>query len=149
MIWKPHVTVAAVIEQDARFLLVEEHIDGRAVFNQPAGHLEQGESLQDAAVREVLEETACDFAPQALLGTYLYRLKEKQRSYLRFCFTGKVGTADPARSLDSEIIATHWLTLDQIQARENQLRSPMVLQCIHDYLRGVRLPLNSLHHLEA
>ncbi|WP_293646230.1 NUDIX hydrolase [Thiolapillus sp.] len=149
MIWKPHVTVAAVIEQDARFLLVEEHIDGRAVFNQPAGHLEQGESLPDAAVREVLEETARDFAPQALLGTYLYRLKEKQRSYLRFCFTGEVGAADPARSLDREIIATHWLTLDQIRARENQLRSPMVLQCIHDYLRGVRLPLNSLHHLEA
>ena len=149
MIWKPHVTVAAVIEKDNRFLLVEEHIEGNAVFNQPAGHLEQGESLLDAVNREVLEETACHFHPGALLGAYLYRLKEKRRSYLRFCFSGDVEAPAPGRTLDKEIITTHWLTLDEIQARKDHLRSPMVLQCIRDYLGGTRLPLTCLHDLEA
>lgn len=148
MIWKPHVTVAAVIEESGRFLLVEERIDGKAVFNQPAGHLEQGESLLDAVKREVLEETACAFQPQALLGIYLYQLNNKSRSYLRFCFCGKVGASLPDRSLDREIIATHWLTGEEIQKRKPRLRSPMVLQCIQGYLKGMRLPLESLHFLE-
>ncbi|WP_457670246.1 NUDIX hydrolase [Thiolapillus sp.] len=147
MIWKPHVTVAAVIEEDAHFLLVEEHIDGKAVFNQPAGHLEQGESLTDAVTREVLEETARPFQVKALLGTWLYQLSEKQRAYLRFCFCGDAGAPLPGRPLDKAIIATHWLTLQEIQQREDKLRSPMVLQCIQEYHRGVRLPLNSLHRL--
>ncbi|HID44642.1 MAG TPA: NUDIX hydrolase [Chromatiaceae bacterium] len=149
MIWKPHVTVAAVIENNDRFLLVEEQIDGTTVFNQPAGHLEQGESLLDAVKREVLEETACPFHPEALLGTYLYKLTKKQCSFLRFCFSGNVDEPTAGRSLDKEIIATHWLTLDQIQAQNSRLRSPMVLQCINDYLQGTRLPLTCLHDLEA
>ena len=147
MIWKTHVTVAAVVEQNQRFLLVEEYIDGKTLFNQPAGHLEQGETLPAAVCREVLEETACRFHPRALLGTYLYELKEKQRSYLRFCFCGDVEAADPERALDQEIIATHWLTLDEIKGLGSQLRSPMVLHCIQDYLQGIRLPLTSLHFL--
>ncbi|WP_456379615.1 NUDIX hydrolase [Thiolapillus sp.] len=147
MIWKPHVTVAAVIEEDARFLLVEERIGEKTVFNQPAGHLEQGESLTDAIAREVLEETTRPFQAEALLGTWLYHLREKQRTYLRLCFCGKVGNPGAGRSLDGEIIATHWLTLKEVEQRENKLRSPMVLQCIQDYLRGIRLPLDSLHTL--
>ncbi len=147
MIWKPHVTVAAVIEENAHFLLVEERIEEETVFNQPAGHLEQGESLMDAISREVLEETTRPFQAKALLGTWLYHLSEKQRTYLRFCFCGSVGEPLSGHSLDGEIIAIHWLTLKEIQQRQNRLRSPMVLQCIQDYLRGVRLPLDSLHTL--
>ncbi len=142
-----HVTVAAVIEQAGRFLLVEEHIDGQAVFNQPAGHLEQGESLLEAARREVLEETAHPFEPRALVGIYQYELPRKSRTYVRFCFSGTVGDPQPGRKLDKEIIATHWLTLEEIEARGELLRSPMVLQCIRDYLAGSALPLDSLRHL--
>ncbi len=147
MSWKPHVTVAAVIEEDARFLLVEEQIEGKTVFNQPAGHLEQGESLTDAIVREVLEETTRPFQAKALLGAWLYQLTGKPHSYLRFCFCGNVGEPVPGHSLDRDIITTHWLTLEEIQQQEGSLRSPMVLQCIQEFRRGVRLPLDSLHSL--
>ena len=142
------VTVAAVIERAGRFLLVEERIDGRTVFNQPAGHLERGESLLEAVRREVLEETAHPFEPRALVGVYQYELPRKSRTYVRFCFSGEVGEPLPGRRLDDEIIATHWLTLEEIEARGELLRSPMVLQGIHDYLAGSALPLDSLHHLD-
>jgi 8-oxo-dGTP pyrophosphatase MutT (NUDIX family) len=143
MVWKPDVTVAAVIERDARFLLVEERIRGRLVFNQPAGHLEDGESLLAAVVRETLEETAWIFTPQALLGVYLWR-SQRGHSTLRFAFVGAIRDFDPGRALDPPIVATHWLTRDEIQARAESLRTPLVLRCIDDYRRGVRLPLEAL-----
>jgi 8-oxo-dGTP pyrophosphatase MutT (NUDIX family) len=143
MVWKPDVTVAAVIERDALFLLVEERIRGRLVFNQPAGHLEDGESLLQAVVRETLEETAWVFAPQALLGTYLWR-SPRGHTTLRFAFSGTVSDFDPNRTLDPPVIATHWLSHQELMARAASLRSPLVARCIEDYQRGVRLPLAAL-----
>jgi 8-oxo-dGTP pyrophosphatase MutT (NUDIX family) len=143
MVWKPDVTVAAVVERDGRFLLVEERIRGQLVLNQPAGHLEDGESLLQAVVREALEETAWVFTPQALLGTYLWR-SPRGRTTLRVAFVGTVSDFDPGRALDPPIIATHWLTQDEISARGTSLRSPLVARCIEDYLRGLRLPLEAL-----
>jgi 8-oxo-dGTP pyrophosphatase MutT (NUDIX family) len=143
MVWKPDVTVAAVIERDDRFLLVEERIRGRLVFNQPAGHLEDGESLLEAVVREALEETAWIFLPQSLLGVYLWR-SPRGHTTLRFAFNGTIRDFDARRTLDPPIVATHWLTRDEIRARSAALRSPLVLSCIDDYLRGVRLPLDAL-----
>jgi 8-oxo-dGTP pyrophosphatase MutT (NUDIX family) len=146
MVWKPDVTVAAVIERDARFLLVEERIRGRLVFNQPAGHLEDGESLVEAVVREVLEETAWVFMPQSLLGMYLWR-SQRGHSTLRFAFSGTVRDFDAGRALDPPIVATHWLTRSEILARTASLRTALVVRCVDDYLRGVRLPLEALTSL--
>jgi 8-oxo-dGTP pyrophosphatase MutT (NUDIX family) len=143
MVWKPDVTVAAVIERDAHFLLVEERIRGRLVFNQPAGHLEDGESLLEAVVREVREETAWGFTPQWLLGVYQWR-SQRGHSTLRFAFTGTVRDFDPSRTLDPPVVATHWLSRDEILARTPALRTPLVVRCIDDYQRGVRLPLAAL-----
>ncbi len=148
MVWKPDVTVAALIERDARYLLVEERIRGQLVFNQPAGHLEDGESLLQAVVREVLEETAWVFTPQWLLGMYLWR-SLRGHSTLRFAFSGTVDDFDGARVLDPPIVATHWLTCDEVRARSRVLRTPLVLRCIGDYQRGVRLPLAALTALDA
>jgi 8-oxo-dGTP pyrophosphatase MutT (NUDIX family) len=143
MVWKPDVTVAAVAEREGRYLLVEERIRGRLVFNQPAGHLEDAESLLDAVVRETLEETAWQFAPQCLLGVYQWRSLHGH-STLRFAFSGTVSRHDPNRALDPPVVATHWLTREEILARSRALRTPLVLRCIDDYLRGIRLPLDSL-----
>jgi 8-oxo-dGTP pyrophosphatase MutT (NUDIX family) len=148
MVWKPDVTVAAVIERDARFLLVEERIRGQLVFNQPAGHLEDGESLLEAVVREVLEETAWSFTPQWLLGIYLWR-SPRGHSTLRIAFSGSIRDFDAARVLDPPIIATHWLTRDEIVARRRALRTSLVLRCIDDYQRGVHLPLVAIHWVDA
>jgi len=143
MVWKPDATVAAVIERDGRFLLVEERIRGRLVFNQPAGHLEDGESLLAAVVREVYEETAWVFEPQWLLGIYLWRSPNGQTT-LRFGFSGSIRDFDPGHKLDRPIVQTHWLTRDEIDARAERLRSPLVQRCIEDYLRGARLPLTAI-----
>jgi 8-oxo-dGTP pyrophosphatase MutT (NUDIX family) len=143
MIWKPDVTVAAVIERDSKFLLVEERIRGRLVLNQPAGHLEDGESLLQAVARETLEETAWSFTPQWLLGIYQWR-SAQGRSTLRFAFVGSVHARDDRRQLDPPVIATHWLTHAEVLARQGTLRTPLVLRCINDYRRGVRLPLEAL-----
>ncbi len=148
MTWKPHVTVAAVVEKHQRFLLVEENIHGQLVFNQPAGHLEQGEDLLQAIRREMLEETTRVFTPEALVGVYLYELPQKPRSYLRFCFCGQAGDILPDHELDQEIVATHWLSLEEIQQRRDRLRSPMVLRCIQDYRDGRRMPLEYLQHIQ-
>jgi 8-oxo-dGTP pyrophosphatase MutT (NUDIX family) len=143
------VTVAAVIEQNQRFLLVEEQVGGQFVFNQPAGHLEPGESLIDAAIREVSEETGYSFAPDYLVGIYLWQAESGERSYLRVCFTG-AGVPPPGTpSLDAGIVATHWLTREQLLSRQRDLRSPLVLRCIDDFHRGIRYPLNCLQHLAA
>jgi len=142
--WRPSVTVAAVIERGGRFLLVEELQDGRRVFNQPAGHLDPGESLAHAVAREVMEETAHRFVPAALVGVYRWTYPAKDVTFLRFCFAGEASGFDPARKLDKEILALHWLTLEELQARAAQHRSPLVLRCVQDYLAGRRFPLELL-----
>ncbi len=140
-VWKPHATVAALIEKDGYFLLVEEICSGRPVFNQPAGHLEDEESMYEAVIREVREETKREFHPQALVGCYRWRNPQKMKTYLRIAFCGSVGDEIPELTLDSGIIATHWLSYKEI-TRHNSLRSPLVLQCIDDYKAGNRFPLD-------
>jgi NADH pyrophosphatase NudC (nudix superfamily) len=142
MVWKPHVTVAAVIEQQNRFLLVEETTASGIAFNQPAGHLEPGESLLAAVIREVREETAWQFTPQALVAVQLWRKNPDAPSFLRFCFTGEAHSHDPDQSLDTGIIAAHWLSEQEICARSAQLRSPLVWRCIQEYRQGSRYPLS-------
>jgi 8-oxo-dGTP pyrophosphatase MutT (NUDIX family) len=134
--WKPSATVAAVIERDGRFLLVEERIDGRAVLNQPAGHLDPGESLVAACRREVLEETAHRFEPTALVGIYRWHYAAKDVTFLRFCFRGEVLSADPSLELDKEILRLHWLGAEELKARIAEHRSPLVQQCVDDFLAG-------------
>ena len=142
-IWRPSVTVAAIIEKNGRFLFVEELADGRRVINQPAGHLDPGESLVAACRREVLEETAHRFEPTGLVGIYRWRYAPQDVTYLRFCFSGKVlGTADT--KLDQEIVALHWLSREELKGRASQHRSPLVLKCVDDYLAGRNFPLELL-----
>ena len=140
----PSVTVAAVIECDGRFLFVEELFDGRRVLNQPAGHLDPGESLQAACVREVLEETAHDFAPRSLVGIYRWHYAAKDVTFLRFCFAGDVSHADPTRTLDREIVRLHWLTPAELDARKTDHCSPLVGKCVADFLAGRRFALDLL-----
>ncbi len=146
--WKPSVTVAAVIERDGRFLLVEEQTDDGVRLNQPAGHLDPGESLLAAAARETLEETAFTFTPTHLVGVYLWRAASQPlgntTTYLRFAFCGELGTQDSGRALDDGILRTLWLTREEIAARAAQQRSPLVQRCVDDYLRGARFPIDLL-----
>lgn len=141
------VTVAAVVERDGRFLMVEERSCGRIVFNQPAGHLEPRESLTDAVVRETLEETGHRFVPQHVLGIYLWQSEETGVSFLRVAFFGLVDSPVGTPQLDDGIIAAHWMTRNQLLSRTEQLRSPLVLRCIDDYRAGARFPLACLTHL--
>lgn len=149
MVWKPRVTVAVVAEQQGRFLLVEETIEGRNVFNQPAGHLEDGETLLDAAVRECLEETAWRFVPEAIVGIYRWRSQRKRDTYLRVTFAGHCSEHLPDTPLDTDIVAAHWLSLDDIRARRSQLRSPLVMQSFNGYLQGRRYPLDLLVDIDG
>ena len=144
-VWTPRVTVAAVVERQGRFLMVRERIDGRLVCNQPAGHLEDDESLTDAVRREVLEETAWHFQPKGLVGIYRWRMAETGRTYLRFCFHGEATDQDSGRPLDPDITDALWLNRDEVQ--QAGPRSPMVMNCIDDYLAGSRLPLDLLKDL--
>jgi len=148
MIWKPNVTVAAVIEHDGKFLLVEENTSEGVQFNQPAGHLESNESLLNATIRETLEETAYHFKPESLLGIYRWTHPRKGVTYLRFAFIGTVTHHEAERPLDKGIIRATWLTLDEIQAKTSQFRSPLVLNCIEDYLAGKSYPLDILTHYD-
>lgn len=148
MIWKPNVTVAAVIERDGKFLLVEEHTSQGVRFNQPAGHLEADESLLAAVTREVLEESAYSFTPQHLLGIYHWHAPESDTTYLRFAFSGTTTDHDPQRKLDDGIIRAVWLLPDEIRATQKRHRSPLVLRCIEDYLTDRRYPLDLLVHYE-
>lgn len=146
-IWKPSVTVAAIIERDGQFLLVEEETNDGIRFNQPAGHLDPGESLINAVRRETLEETAYDFSPESLIGVYLSRYVSSRTgenvTYLRFAFTGLLGAAHD-QPLDHGILRTAWMSFDELRACEAKHRSPLVLQCVEDYLAGKRNPLSLL-----
>jgi 8-oxo-dGTP pyrophosphatase MutT (NUDIX family) len=145
--WKPSVTVAAVVERGGRYLMVEEQTREGLRLNNPAGHLDPGESLEQAVVREVLEETACRFTPEALVGVYLSRFRRQDGedvTYLRFAFSGSVGEPDPARKLDDGIVRTLWMTPDELRASQARHRSPLVLQSLDDHLAGRRFPLQLL-----
>jgi 8-oxo-dGTP pyrophosphatase MutT (NUDIX family) len=142
-VWKPSVTVAAVIEREGKFLFVQERIsNGRLVLNQPAGHLDPGESLPAACAREVMEETAHAFEPTALVGIYRWRDPGKDFTFLRFCFRGRVGAGDSSRKLDTEIVALHWLSPKEIEKRKAEHRSPLVQKCVDDFLAGRQFPLD-------
>ena len=148
MAFNPEVTVAAVVERDSRYLLVEERIAGRLVLNQPAGHLEDRETLLDAVIREAREETAWHFVPTALVGTYLWRSPDSGRSFLRFAFCGDVDDFRADQALDTGIVRAVWLSREQILNQQARLRSPLVLRCIDDYLLGRRQPLDSVSALD-
>ena len=148
MIWKPNVTVAAVIEQDGKFLLVEEHTSQGLLFNQPAGHLEADESLLAAVVRETLEESAWDFEPQHLVGIYRWHAPASDTTYLRFAFTGKLLAHHANRALDEGIVRAVWMTPEEVRATQTRHRSPLILRCVEDYLAGKRYPLELITHYD-
>ena len=148
-VWKPHVTVAAIAEHDNKFLIVEERVDGQLVYNQPAGHLDPGESLVEAVVRETLEETAWTFRPEALVGVQLWRHPGHGESYLRFSFCGTCHEHQPQQPLDKGIEQALWLNRDELMSRRDMLRSPMVMRSIDDYLAGRRYNLDMLEHIES
>jgi 8-oxo-dGTP pyrophosphatase MutT (NUDIX family) len=147
--WKPSVTVAAIVERDGRFLLVEEETSEGLKLNNPAGHLDPGESPAEGCAREALEETAYEFKPTYLLGIYLSRFRREATgediTYLRFAFGGELGAHDPNRALDQGIVRTLWMTADEIRQCAPRHRSPLLLRCLDDYLAGVRYPLSVLY----
>ena len=151
--WKPSVTVAAVIERDGRFLLVEEHTPEGLRLNNPAGHLDPGESPAEGCARETLEETTYRFRPTALVGVYLSRFQRpgpqagtvQDITYLRFAFCGELGEAQAGRALDTGIVRTLWMSPDEIRASWAQHRSPLLLQCMEDYLAGQRHALDLIY----
>ena len=148
--WKPSVTVAAIIERDGKFLLVEEHTQDGLRLNNPAGHLDPGESLLQACARETLEETAFHFTPGALVGIYMSRFERAlpgqdeslDITYLRFAFRGELGVQVAGQALDEGIVRTLWLTPDEIRACAHLHRSPLLLKCMEDYLAGKTYPLD-------
>lgn len=147
-IWKPSVTVAAIIERNGLFLLIEEETSDGVRFNQPAGHLDPNETLIQAVARETLEETAHDFTPTALIGMYMSRYVSartgQEITYLRFAFSGELGVLHD-RPLDAGIIRTVWMSYDELVACQYKHRSPLVLQCVNDYLKGQQAPLSLLY----
>lgn len=142
MTWPPHITVAAIVHRNGKFLMVEEKVDGETVLNQPAGHLEPGETIIDALLRETMEETGWEVSPISISGIYHYQAAST--TYHRLTFV-----ADPIRqvttTLDTDIIACHWLSLEELDYW--QLRSPVVITCIKDYLTGEQTPLSLLTHM--
>jgi len=142
-----HITVAAVIEKDNRFLMVEESIQNQHVINQPAGHLEENETLVEAVIRETLEETAWQFEPEYVTGVYQWVQPENQQIFLRFCFTGTPYNVDKDRKLDQGIIQASWLSHEELLGQQHKLRSPLVLACIDDYLQGQRYPLDIIQNI--
>ena len=147
--WNPSVTVAAIIERDGKFLLIEEHTPEGLKLNNPAGHLDPGESLADGCARETLEETTHTFRPTALVGVYLSRIQRagtgEDVTYLRFAFCGELGDTQPGAQLDHGIVRTLWLTPAEIRDSVDRHRSPLLQRCMDDFLAGQRLPLSMLH----
>ncbi len=149
--WKPSVTVAAVIEREGRFLLVEEHTPEGLRLNNPAGHLDPAESPVQACIRETLEETAHHFQPTHLVGIYLARFQRHRPqglediTYMRLAFCGALGNWEPDRALDTGIVRTVWMSADELRQCPERHRSPMLQQCVDDYLHGRRYPLDLLH----
>lgn len=142
MTWTPHATVAVIVEdQQGRFLVVEEVSGGRVVFNQPAGHVEEDEAILDAVKRETLEETGWAVEPEHFLGVYTYKAPSNGVTYYRFCYSARA-LERVSEELDTGIIAAHWLMLDDLREMKDQLRSPLVLECIEDYRNGRRYPLD-------
>ena len=142
------MTVAALIECEGRFLMVQERISGKSVYNQPAGHLEDNETLIDAVIRETREETAWHFQPESVTGIYRWRHPEKDKTFIRVSFAGKGVFHDPACELDSCIERTLWMTPEELRQQPDMLRSPMVLRSIEDYLAGSSYPLSLLTSLD-
>jgi 8-oxo-dGTP pyrophosphatase MutT (NUDIX family) len=151
--WKPSVTVAAIIERDGRYMLIEEHTPEGLRLNNPAGHLDPGESPQDGCAREALEETTHTFKPTELVGIYISRLLRPARenraaedvTYFRLAFCGELGAQVPGAKLDKGILRTLWMTPDEIRANAHRLRSPLVLRCMEDHLAGQRFPLDMIY----
>ena len=146
--WRPNVTVAAVIERHGRFMLIEEHTADGLRLNTPAGHLDPGETPSEGCAREALEETAHQFTPTALIGIYLARFQRGEGdaledvTYLRFAYAGELGAKEEGRALDHGIVRTLWMSVDEIRASVERHRSPLLLQCIDDYLAGQRYPMS-------
>lgn len=148
MDWQPHITVAAVIERDGKFLLVEEMVEGHVVFNQPAGHWESGESLHEAASRETLEETGWEFYPTALVGIYRWQHPRKDETFLRFTFCGQSSSEQISNDLDDGIIKASWHSAEDILALpEIKIRSTMVIHSLQDYLDGKRFDLDLIRDI--
>jgi ADP-ribose pyrophosphatase YjhB (NUDIX family) len=145
-VWKPNVTVAAIIERDGKFLMVEENTVAGLRMNQPAGHWEQNETLKEAVAREALEETAHQVVPEALLGVYTTHNPASDTTYLRFAYVCRITGHDPGRALDKDIVRAVWLTPEEIAASPTLPRSPLVLRCVQDYLAGQRYPLELVTH---
>ncbi|MGI9150866.1 MAG: NUDIX hydrolase [Limnohabitans sp.] len=151
--WKPSVTVAAIIAREGRYLLIEEHTPEGLRLNNPAGHLDPGESPEVGCAREALEETTHTFQPTALVGIYISRLQRPARedrvaedvTYFRLAFCGELGDCVPGATLDKGIVRTLWMTPDEIRANQHRLRSPLVLRCMEDHLAGQRFPLSLIY----
>jgi len=151
--WKPSVTVAGIIEKDGRYLLVEEHTPKGLMLNNPAGHLDPGESPVQGCIREVLEETAFHFKPTALVGIYLSRFQkpattddpDEDITYLRFAFTGELGEFEPSRQLDTGIVRTLWMNLEEMRQTSERHRSRLLIKCAEDHARGLRFPLETVY----
>ncbi|SOD42633.1 NUDIX hydrolase [Nitrosovibrio sp. Nv4] len=148
MIWKPNVTVAAVVEKGGQYLLVEEQTSSGILFNQPAGHLEPGESIISAAIRETLEETGYTFVPQSVLGIYHWHSLAENVTFIRFAFTGSVVDHDPDRALDTGIVRAGWFGVEEIRQMTYCHRSPLVMRCIEDHLAGKHYSLEILTHYD-
>jgi len=145
--WMAHVTVAAIVEHNNLFLLVEEETDRGNRFNQPAGHLEDNETIIEAVIRETQEEAAYTFTPTALLGIYHWKHEHNNSTYLRFAFIGKASNHQPNQTLDDGIIRTVWMSIEEIREKSMLMRSPQVVTCFEDYLAGKTFPLDVMTHL--
>jgi 8-oxo-dGTP pyrophosphatase MutT (NUDIX family) len=148
MVWKPDVTVAAIAERDGQFLLVEERVGGRLVLNQPAGHLEDGETFLDAVVRETFEESGWRFRPDAVVGIYVWRPDPSARTFLRVAFSGVLDGCETPRPPDRAIVRLRWLSHPELADPALRLRSPLVRRAVEDYLAGIRYPCSLISHLD-